>query len=341
MSCGDLSNMEIPKKPPHKSASEHRRATKPIMEKRRRARINNSLNELKSLLLAALNKDPSRHSKLEKADILEMTVRHLQDRQRQHMAMEMARDPSVLNKFREGFSQCATEVSRFVQKIDAVDHGTKQRLMNHLSDCCSSLSHVTNPASAAPVGFPAFPGMVPTGPNGQPLQVHIPLSGMTSSGLYSSNGSPDSAVNLTTGNDLNNNRNSRVAGALGPKQELTTPPPSGSSQFSFQFPPTSSHSPSTPTTPSTPRGGLSIAVSPSAFPGPSSISSGYGSFSFPSPSSRYQPYSRRENLGSISPCSRSSLSGGSLSPTGSESIDMDLESKQVRPEDTEEVWRPW
>jgi hypothetical protein len=334
MSCGDLSNMEIPKKPPHKSASEHRRATKPIMEKRRRARINNSLNELKSLLLAALNKDPSRHSKLEKADILEMTVRHLQDRQRQHMAMEMARDPSVLNKFREGFSQCATEVSRFVQKVDGVDHGVKQRLINHLSDCCSSLTHVTN--SSAPVGFPAFPGMVPTGPNGQPLQVHIP-HGMTSSGLYSSNGSPDSAVNLTTG-DLNNNR-SRLSG-LDAKQQLTTPPPSGSSQFSFQFPPNNTHSPSTPTTPSTPRG-LSIAVSPSAFPGPASMSSGYGSFSFPSPSSRYQPYARRENLGSISPCSRSSLSGGSLSPTGSESIDMDLESKQGQETESEDVWRPW
>lgn len=54
-----MSDLEIPKKPPHKSASEHRRATKPIMEKRRRARINTSLNELKSLILDALNKDVS------------------------------------------------------------------------------------------------------------------------------------------------------------------------------------------------------------------------------------------------------------------------------------------
>lgn len=59
---GDNS-MDIPKKPAHKSASEHRRATKPIMEKRRRARINSSLNELKSLILDALNKDVSRASR--------------------------------------------------------------------------------------------------------------------------------------------------------------------------------------------------------------------------------------------------------------------------------------
>lgn len=55
----DPLSIEIPKRPPNKSASEHRRATKPIMEKRRRARINNSLNELKNLILEALNKDVS------------------------------------------------------------------------------------------------------------------------------------------------------------------------------------------------------------------------------------------------------------------------------------------
>lgn len=52
-------NIEIPKKPANKTPSEHRRATKPIMEKRRRARINHSLNELKSLILDALHKDVS------------------------------------------------------------------------------------------------------------------------------------------------------------------------------------------------------------------------------------------------------------------------------------------
>lgn len=51
--------IEVPKKPPHKTASEHRKATKPIMEKRRRARINNSLEQLKTLILQAHNKDVS------------------------------------------------------------------------------------------------------------------------------------------------------------------------------------------------------------------------------------------------------------------------------------------
>ncbi|XP_053433307.1 transcription factor HES-4 isoform X2 [Nycticebus coucang] len=64
---------QTPDKP--RSAAEHR---KPVMEKRRQARINESLAQLKTLILNALRKESSRHSKLEKADILEMTVRHLQ-----------------------------------------------------------------------------------------------------------------------------------------------------------------------------------------------------------------------------------------------------------------------
>ncbi|KAG8003739.1 Transcription factor HES-1-B [Nibea albiflora] len=72
-----------PDKP--KTASEHRKSSKPIMEKRRRARINESLGQLKTLILDALKKDSSRHSKLEKADILEMTVKHLRNLQRAQM----------------------------------------------------------------------------------------------------------------------------------------------------------------------------------------------------------------------------------------------------------------
>ncbi|KAJ8918565.1 hypothetical protein NQ315_013070 [Exocentrus adspersus] len=111
--------------------SDNRRSNKPIMEKRRRARINNCLNELKALILDAMKKDPSRHSKLEKADILEMTVKHLQNLQRQQVAMSAAADPNVINKFRAGFSECVTEVSRF-PGVDAV---VRRRLLQHLANC--------------------------------------------------------------------------------------------------------------------------------------------------------------------------------------------------------------
>lgn len=52
---------------------------KPLLEKRRRARINDSLTHLKGLILPLVGKGNARYSKLEKADILEMTVRFLRD----------------------------------------------------------------------------------------------------------------------------------------------------------------------------------------------------------------------------------------------------------------------
>nr|QAB02854.1 deadpan [Bemisia tabaci] len=105
------------------SKAEQRKNNKPIMEKKRRARINNCLSELKSLILDAMKKDPARHSKLEKADILEMTVKHLQSVQKQQLSVAMAADPTVVHKFKTGFSECATEVNRFIGRLDGIDAG--------------------------------------------------------------------------------------------------------------------------------------------------------------------------------------------------------------------------
>lgn len=63
-----------------KTETAPRKIRKPLMEKKRRARINDSLETLKEILLkntVAITQG-SRPTKLEKADILEMTVRYLQ-----------------------------------------------------------------------------------------------------------------------------------------------------------------------------------------------------------------------------------------------------------------------
>nr|XP_039259018.1 transcription factor HES-4-B-like [Styela clava] len=112
-----------------------RRASKPMMEKRRRERINKSLNELKSILLDALRKDSTCHSKLEKADILEMTVRYLRSIQRQRITAAMALDPSVLNKYRTGYIECKSEVSKFLENSsENLRPDVKSRLMSHLGN---------------------------------------------------------------------------------------------------------------------------------------------------------------------------------------------------------------
>ncbi|KAJ6643895.1 Protein hairy [Pseudolycoriella hygida] len=146
---------------PVKRASDNRRSNKPIMEKRRRARINNCLNELKTLILDATKKDPARHSKLEKADILEKTVKYLQDLQRQQSAMSQAADPSIVNKFKAGFSECAKEVDRF----HGIEPVVKRRLLQHLS------SYLTGVKSEHPPQLQQVQiHMLPSSPPGSPEQ---------------------------------------------------------------------------------------------------------------------------------------------------------------------------
>ncbi|KAF6109028.1 hes family bHLH transcription factor 4 [Phyllostomus discolor] len=134
-----------PNKP--RSAAEHRKSSKPVMEKRRRARINESLAQLKTLILDALRKDSSRHSKLEKADILEMTVRHLQSLRRVQVTAALSADPAVLGKYRAGFNECLAEVNRFLAGCEDVPADVRSRLLGHLAAC---LGRLGPPASEPP-----------------------------------------------------------------------------------------------------------------------------------------------------------------------------------------------
>ncbi|XP_028987616.1 transcription factor HES-1-like [Betta splendens] len=120
-----------PEKP--RNQTDSRKSSKPIMEKRRRARINESLSQLKTLILDALKKDSSRHSKLEKADILEMTVKHLRNLQRLQITAPVNSDPSVLGKYRAGFNECVGEVTRFLSSCEGVDSEVRTRLLSHLA----------------------------------------------------------------------------------------------------------------------------------------------------------------------------------------------------------------
>ncbi|XP_051985203.1 transcription factor HES-1-B-like [Xyrauchen texanus] len=126
-------------------ALEHRKSSKPIMEKRRRARINNSLCQLKTLILEALNKDTTRHSKLEKADILEMTVKHLKCLKRAQINATFGISLPMLGKYRAGFNECIHEVSRFMSTHESVDTEVKNRLLSHLVSCVSHLDIMSCP----------------------------------------------------------------------------------------------------------------------------------------------------------------------------------------------------
>lgn len=147
------------------------------MEKRRRARINNCLTQLKSLVLESMRKDSSQYSKLEKADILEMTVKHLRNLQRNQLASAMASDPTVVTKFRAGFHECANEVIRYLGTVQNVGSDVKSRLVSHLSTCLQTQNNTTStenmhtpcqPQQQVPVTSPQQVNIL------QPLSVHIP-----------------------------------------------------------------------------------------------------------------------------------------------------------------------
>merc|ERR1712203_1196435 len=93
---------------PMSKTDQYRKVMKPLIERKRRARINNCLDELKDLMVFALQTEGESISKLEKADVLELTVKHLRKLKRQQM---LAVTPE-LDRYRAGYTTCATEVSR-------------------------------------------------------------------------------------------------------------------------------------------------------------------------------------------------------------------------------------
>jgi len=94
-----------------------------------------------------------------------MTVKHLETLQRQQVAMTAATDPTVANKYRAGFSECAGEVGRF----PGLDGPVKRRLLQHLSNCLNNSS--AQGSTAAPQPQQNNPTAETNAP--PPVQVHI------------------------------------------------------------------------------------------------------------------------------------------------------------------------
>lgn len=142
---------------------------KPMLERKRRARINRCLDELKELMSSALASEGENLTKLEKADVLELTVRHLH-KLRERQALGLSPSPATSSsptgpttssgqdKFRAGFTHCAAEVSRYLATSTGLDVTVGQRLLSHLGRCVHQLE--TFPASG-----PAIPSASYTPPS--------------------------------------------------------------------------------------------------------------------------------------------------------------------------------
>ncbi|VDO95112.1 unnamed protein product [Soboliphyme baturini] len=101
------------------------------MEKRRRARINKSLNELKSVLMESMKHDVPAHSKWEKADVLEMTVQYMQILRNQQKALRT--DPLSVGQFIAGFADCIRQVQQYPQLETSIGSEGYHKLIEHLA----------------------------------------------------------------------------------------------------------------------------------------------------------------------------------------------------------------
>ncbi|KAK9520504.1 hypothetical protein VZT92_020386 [Zoarces viviparus] len=137
----------------HPSAKEERKMRKPLIERKRRERINSCLDQLKETVIGAFRLD---QSKLEKADILEMTVKHLQNIQSIKL-----NDPTLgleaQQKYSTGYIQCMHEVHNMLLTCDWMDKTLGSRLLNHL---LKSLPRSTDerPLQASPRRDVPYPG---------------------------------------------------------------------------------------------------------------------------------------------------------------------------------------
>ncbi|KAE9539845.1 hypothetical protein AGLY_005097 [Aphis glycines] len=145
---------------------EPRKIRKPLMEKKRRARINQSLDELKRIVVDAeksahrtlpditpskeiyAGQDLSRVNKLEKADILEMTVRYLK---RNSMASAPSPPPPGPEMYAAGYRRCIGQVQELLaeQWTDERRQTSGQRMILHLESCAKRLGAPVNRLSSS------------------------------------------------------------------------------------------------------------------------------------------------------------------------------------------------
>ncbi|CDQ62215.1 unnamed protein product [Oncorhynchus mykiss] len=103
----------------------------------RRDRINNSLSELRRLVPTAFEKQGS--AKLEKAEILQMTVDHLKMLQATGGKGYFDAHSLAMDFMSVGFRECLTEVARYLSSVEGLDSSDplRVRLVSHLSTCAS------------------------------------------------------------------------------------------------------------------------------------------------------------------------------------------------------------
>lgn len=104
---------------------QYRKIIKPMLERQRRARINKSLDELKDLIMKSLENEGDHLVKMEKTDILQMTVKYLRSIKNESAVSEH-------ESFRRGYINAANEISRTLAFLPQMNVSIGKKVMMHL-----------------------------------------------------------------------------------------------------------------------------------------------------------------------------------------------------------------
>ncbi|XP_073319349.1 hairy/enhancer-of-split related with YRPW motif protein 1 [Pagrus major] len=204
-----------------------RKRRRGIIEKRRRDRINNSLSELRRLVPSAFEKQGS--AKLEKAEILQMTVDHLKmlhaaGGKGYFDAHALAMDYRGL-----GFRECLAETARYLSIIEGLDSTDplRLRLVSHLNNYASQreahsgLSHLAwGSAFGSPPAHLTHPLLLQ---HQQHQHQHQPLAPLPRSATSSPQTPLSSASTSTTSSSSSSSSSSSDSHVPGRRSGSATP----------------------------------------------------------------------------------------------------------------------
>lgn len=135
---------------------QYRKVMKPLLERKRRARINKCLDDLKDLMVECLTQEGEHVTRLEKADILELTVEHMRKlKQRGNLALRTTTLNAHVESFRSGYVHAADQISQVLLQ-QYMDDEVKGKLMKFLSSRLMDMQHnvlihsSTNTSSSSP-----------------------------------------------------------------------------------------------------------------------------------------------------------------------------------------------
>ncbi|XP_046564215.1 enhancer of split mgamma protein-like [Haliotis rubra] len=126
-----------------------RKGRKLMAEKRRRARINQSLLDIKDIVCGDQQRNDPNFDKMEKAEILETTVDYLRNVRKINTTHQHVKE-AVQVRFQHGFSKCAEEILSYIQSLPGVSDNVHRQLRKHISRRMTQIQHlpVTSPTEA-------------------------------------------------------------------------------------------------------------------------------------------------------------------------------------------------